>query len=313
MPAPQRRLGDVPRDHTVDRPEARPGERARACAEISAARLRAERFQRLYEAERDAREAAERRLGDARRAADMEEKLLAIVGHDLRTPLAAIRMSAELLFRSGGLSREQARNLGRVTSSASRMARIIRDLLDFARVRQGGTFPLSLRTSDLCHLATKAVAELSAAHPEREIRLEARGAAAVRADPDRLLQVLTNLLANAVQHGPPDAPVRASVAADETTVVFRVHNDGPPVPAELQAQIFEPFRRGTSGGEEGSVGLGLFIVREIARAHGGAVELHSAQGEGTTFTLRLPTVRRSPAGAPRGRSPADLESWPAEG
>lgn len=279
-----------------------PGERARGPDPLEAARRRAERLARAYQVEHEARLAAEHREAAARRTADLEEKLLGIVGHDLRTPLAAIRMSTELLFRGGSLTREQARTLGRVTSSAARMARIIRDLLDFTRLRQGGSLPLSLRASDLVHLAGKAVAELSAAHPHREIRLEARGAAAVRADPDRILQVMTNLLANALQHGPPAAPVRAAVGADAGAVFFRVHNDGPPVAPALQERIFEPFCRGTAAGEEGSVGLGLYIVREIAHAHGGTVELRSAEGEGTTFTLRLPVVRWSAAVGPSGAS-----------
>jgi signal transduction histidine kinase len=308
MPAPHSRTGDAPRDHGG----IHPGERARGGDALKVAQRRAERFAHAYAVEHQARLAAEGREAAARRTLELEEKLVGIVGHDLRTPLAAIRMSTELLFRAGSLTREQARTLARVTSSAARMARIIRDLLDFTRLRQGGALPLSLRASDLAHLAAKAVAELSAAHPGREIRLDVRGTAAVRADPDRILQVMTNLLANALQHGPPAAPVRAAVGVEDGAVFFRVHNEGPPVPSALQARIFEPFCRGTSEGGEGSLGLGLYIVREIADAHGGDVELRSADGEGTTFTLRLP-VRWSPAVAPRGRPLPDLERRPAGG
>jgi signal transduction histidine kinase len=239
------------------------------------------------------------------------ERLLAIVGHDLRTPLAAIRMGTALLFRGGGLTPEQARTLARVNASAARMARIVRDVLDFARVRQEGRLPVSFRATDLARLARRAAAEISAAHPERDVRVEAPASAPVVGDPDRLLQVLGNLLANAVQHGPPETPVRVRVRAADAAL--EVHNEGPPVPRDVRAELFEPFRRGRSGGEDGSLGLGLFIVREIVRAHGGAIEVRSADGEGTTFTVRLCPARARGRAGPSGGSAPDLESGPAEG
>jgi sigma-B regulation protein RsbU (phosphoserine phosphatase) len=241
------------------------------------------------------------------------ERLLGIVAHDLRTPLAAIRMSASLLVRGGGLTPEQARTVARMNASAARMARIVRDVLDFTRVRQEGRLPMSLRAVDLGRLARRAVAEISAAHPERDVHLDAPASAPVLGDADRLLQVIGNLLANAVQHGPPDAPVRVSVRADAAQVALEVHNEGPPVPPDVRSELFEPFRRGPGGGEDGSLGLGLFIVREIVRAHGGAVEVRSASREGTTFTVRLsPACARRRAG-PTGASSPDLESRPGEG
>jgi signal transduction histidine kinase len=267
---------------------------------------------RLYEAERDARLAAQRSEEAARRAMELEERLLGIVGHDLRTPLAAIRMSTALLFRGGGLTREQARTLARVGASAARMTRIIRDLLDFTRVRKEGGLPVSFRAVDLGHLARRAVAELAAVHPDRDLRLLAAGSATVSGDPDRLLQVLTNLLGNAVQHGPPRSPVRVSVGPEGGEVVLRVHNEGPPVPAELQTAMFEPFRRGPGGDEDGSLGLGLFIVREIVRAHGGAIEVRSSEGEGTTFTVRLHGRSRGLGHGFPGGSYPELERRPAE-
>ncbi|MFL5264941.1 MAG: sensor histidine kinase, partial [Anaeromyxobacteraceae bacterium] len=112
----------------------------------------------------------------------------------------------------------------------------------------------------------------------------------------RLAQVLSNLVGNALQHGG-GTPVQVALAGGEAEVVVTVHNGGPPVPAELLPEVFEPFRRGAAPrAEGGSVGLGLFIVREIVRAHGGAVEVHSSADAGTTFTVRLPR------GVPSGRS-----------
>jgi signal transduction histidine kinase len=243
---------------------------------------------RLYAAERKARLEAQRAEEAARRAVEMEERLAGIVGHDLRTPLAAITMSVAVLLRRGGLAEEQRRTISRIGGSAGRMARIIRDLLDFTRVRNEGSIPIDARPTDLVQLAERAVAELVAAHPGREIRLDAPAAALLDADPDRLGQVVTNLGANALQHGRAESCVTVNVAPEGDGIALRVHNDGPPIPADLLPQLFQPFRRGRGGGEDGSLGLGLFVVREVVRAHGGDVEVSSTERDGTTFTVRLP-------------------------
>lgn len=260
---------------------------------------------RLYEAEREARLEAQRAEEAARHAVELQEQLVGIVGHDLRTPLAAIRMSAAVLFRRGGLSPEQAKTVGRIASSASRMSRIIHDLLDFTRVRNEGGIPLLRREADLASLVRRTVAEVAAVHPDREFQLDLSPAAPVYADPDRLAQVVTNLVGNAIQHGPPGVLVGVAVRREGAAVALDVHNDGSPIPDDLVGEIFEPFHRGRRGGEGGSLGLGLFIVREIVRAHGGSVDVRSTAGEGTTFTVRLPA---SPHGAPEvstGRAAAD--------
>ena len=257
---------------------------------------------RLYAAEREARLEAQRAEEAARRAVEMEERLAGIVGHDLRTPLAAITMSVSVLMQRGGLGEAQRRTLARIGASAGRMARIIRDLLDFTRVRNEGAIPIERRPTDLVQVAERAIAELGAAHPGREIRLDARTAALLPVDPDRLGQVVTNLGANALQHGPAESPVTVTIAPEGGGIALRVHNGGPPIPADLLPQMFEPFRRGREGGEGGSLGLGLFIVREVVRAHGGSVEVSSTPSDGTTFTVRLP-LRSHEAEASSG-SPA---------
>jgi signal transduction histidine kinase len=259
---------------------------------------------RLYEAEREARLEAQRAEEAARRAVEMEEQLAGIVGHDLRTPLAAITMSAAVLLRRGGLAEEQRRTLSRITASSARMARIIRDLLDFTRLKKEGAIPIHPCPADLVQLAERAVAELAAAHPGSEIRLDVPVVALVEADPDRIGQVISNLVGNALQHGPHGAPVTVSVVPEGEVVALRVHNHGPPIAADLVPQLFDPFRRGSGEREGGSLGLGLFIVREVVRAHGGAVEVASSEEEGTTFTIRLPQAARV-AEATSGRPAAE--------
>lgn len=253
---------------------------------------------RLYEAERAARVEAQRAAEAARRAVDFSGQLVGIVGHDLRTPLAAIRMSAALLLRRGSLSEEQARTLARIDGSAARMGRIIHDLLDFTRVRNEGRIPVHVQPADLVPLVRRAVAELAAVHPEREIRFVAPDAVAVAADPDRLAQAVTNLVGNALQHSPRDARVSVHIDEDASSIALRVHNEGPPIRAELLGELFEPFRRGRHGADGGSLGLGLFIVREVVRAHGGEVAVASSSRDGTTFTVRLPSAAAANTGRP---------------
>ncbi|HET7754873.1 MAG TPA: GAF domain-containing protein [Anaeromyxobacteraceae bacterium] len=239
---------------------------------------------RLFEAERQAREEAER-IGK------LQEQLLAVVGHDLRTPLSAISMAVSLLFRRGGLDEKQAQTLTRVASASQRMAGIIRDLLDFSRARQGAGMPMVSGPLDLREVTERALLELQSAHPQRELRLRVSGDVHGEGDPARIAQVISNLAANAIQHGAEDAPVDVVLEGTRDELRISIHNDGPPIPPELQPAMFEPFRRGERRADDGSsssVGLGLFIVREIVRAHGGSIEVSSAAGEGTTFTARLP-------------------------
>jgi signal transduction histidine kinase len=226
---------------------------------------------------------------EARRAVELQERLVGVVGHDLRTPLAAIQMGIGLLLKRGGLTAEQARTLGRLRASAGRMTGIIRDLLDFTRVRSEGAIPLQPRPLDLADVCRRAVAELQEVHPDRGIAFAAPSAIPLVGDAERLLQVASNLVGNALQHSPPetDVAVRLQETADEA--VLEVHNSGAPIPEELLPDLFEPFRQAVRTADAtGSVGLGLFIVRALVRAHGGDVEARSNAAEGTTFTVRLP-------------------------
>jgi sigma-B regulation protein RsbU (phosphoserine phosphatase) len=149
---------------------------------------------------------------------------------------------------------------------------------------------LSMRKAslDLHALVSEAVSELSLAFPERALRHEASGRAIVQADPDRLVQVLGNLVGNAVSYGAPDRPITITTSGQDGLVQLSVHNEGPPIPPHLLPRLFEPMVRGDEQNAGGrGVGLGLYIVREIARAHGGTVHARSAEGEGTRFVVGL--------------------------
>ena len=246
---------------------------------------------RLYDAERAARARAEAAEEEARRIGALQERLMAVVGHDLRTPLQAVVLGTQVLSMRGGLSDSQATTVARVASSAARMNGIIRDLLDFTRARQGGGIAVNRVAMDATATFQRAVAELQQLHPDRRIAFRSPGELACSGDPERLLQVASNLVGNALQHGPADAAISVEVAGTADEIALRVHNEGPPIPPEVRGAIFEPFRRAHDAGageRPGSIGLGLFIVREIVRAHGGEVRCDSAEGAGTTFTVAFP-------------------------
>ena len=247
--------------------------------------------------------AAERAAEDARRAMELEQRLLGVVGHDLRTPLAAVQMAASLLARGGRLSEEQSRTLARIAGSAARMAAIVRDLLDFTRIRREGGIPVRTSEVDLAELCRSAVSELQAVHPGRAVGVVGVGPIAVEGDRERLLQAVSNLVGNALQHGPPGSAVGVEVTDRATGAMLRVHNEGPAIPRNLLPDLFQPFRRGDGEADPGgSLGLGLFIVREVVRAHGGTVEVETSDRRGTTFTVRLPHPR---AGKRASRAPHD--------
>jgi signal transduction histidine kinase len=242
----------------------------------------------LHESERSARTRAEQAEAAARRAANLQEQVLSVVGHDLRTPLSAVIMGVALL-RKQAASDAGGAALDRVARSAARIDEIVRDLLDLARARQGLGMALTRGPLALDEACAQAIAELEQARPGRRIRLRTSGDARCEADRSRVLQAISNLVSNALQHGPELEEVAVEVQGGPREVSVRVHNGGAPIPAEVLPEIFEPFRRGPgAGATAGSVGLGLFIVREIARAHGGEVSVSSAQGQGTTLELRLP-------------------------
>ncbi len=221
--------------------------------------------------------------------ARFRERLIGIVSHDLRNPISAISMAADLLLSGEGLDPHTARTLGRIQASVARASRLIGDLLDFTQARLGGGIRMDPRPADLHVIVRPVVEELELAHPDRRISVEQSGDGRGRWDPDRLAQVVGNLVSNALQYGLPGSPVQVLTDEDEDGVLLIIHNDGEPIPADRLAQIFEPMQRGADKSKSGrSVGLGLYIVKHIVEAHHGHVAVQSSQGEGTTFTVSLP-------------------------
>ena len=215
---------------------------------------------------------------------------MGVVGHDLRTPLSAIAMGAQLMARRGGLAPEQVRTLARIQHSAERSTYIIRDLLDYSRSRRGLALAIQTQWTSVAEVCERAVLEIREVHRNIAITTSHEGDTTLVADAPRIAQVVSNLVGNAVQHGR-RAAVHVSSRGTPDEVVIEVHNDGPPIPPAVLPVIFEPFHRDVAdaaGARTGSAGLGLFIVREIVRAHGGNVEVRSSAEQGTTFTVHLP-------------------------
>jgi len=218
------------------------------------------------------------------------ELFAGVLAHDLRNPLGAIMTAAQLLLmRPEGAGERTAKPLARIMSSGQRMTRMIDQLLDFTRARVGGGIAIQPRDSNLADLCNQAVSELELIYPDRKIECSFLGDLGGRWDPDRVLQIVSNLVANAGQHGAAMAGVQVTAdGVHPDAVVLEVHNDGAIAPA-LLPNLFDPFR-GTQHRREQSrgLGLGLYIVKELARAHGGTVEVTSSAADGTTFTVRLP-------------------------
>ena len=219
------------------------------------------------------------------------EQFLAILGHDLRNPLAAIVMGSTILTRSESLDDNQARIATRILNSANRMSRMVGDLLDLTRTRLGQGIPVTLKQMDLTGVCEQVIAELEAVYPDCPLRFEARGDLGGEWDSDRLTQVLSNLVANALQHGTEGGPVSVVVHGRGEEVVLRVNNEGPIIPAAVLRTIFEPMVRQQSPDSDrhaSGLGLGLYIAREVVTAHGGTLEVTSTREAGTTFTAKLP-------------------------
>ncbi len=251
--------------------------------ELLSARLRAEELQ----AEIGQQHAA------AQDRALFAEQMVGIVSHDLRNPLSAIQMSAHLLER-GDLTANQRTVVGRIHNSSSRAQRLIADLLDFTLARVGKGLSLTRSDLQLHQLVSDSVEELAVAFPGRRIEHLQVGDGQCNVDADRLIQLIGNLVGNAVAYGATDRPVRVTSTCTAAGTEISVHNEGQAIPAQLQASLFEPMIRGAGGTGSHGVGLGLFIVREIARAHGGEVSVHSSSGAGTTFSVRIPAHQPCP-------------------
>ncbi len=220
-----------------------------------------------------------------------KDRMMGILGHDLRNPLTAVKMAAHVLNRRNDLADESRKNVLAITHAADRMAEMIETLLDITRARHMVKVPITRRPCNLGTIASDVVAETKIAWPSRSIELEKQGDLRGDWDAARLAQVISNLVGNGINHGDPVTPVQVLLSGKDENVLLVVHNKGPIISPEKIPGIFEPFRRGVSDSGssiEQGLGLGLYIVKQIILSHEGTIDVESTQAKGTTFTISLP-------------------------
>lgn len=216
------------------------------------------------------------------------EQMIGIVSHDLRNPLSVISMATEVLERND-LSPKQQQLVRHTQEAAQRARRLINDLLDFTQARIGRGIGVTKTTIDLHLLIAAAVEQLRIVYPKREFLHSINGQGLCMADSDRLTQLAGNLISNAVTYGAVDRPVTVTSSITEQGFELVVHNWGTPIPPDFLATVFSPMTRGVNLAQDSrSVGLGLFIVREIVKAHGGTVSVSSTIESGTAFMATFP-------------------------
>jgi signal transduction histidine kinase len=217
----------------------------------------------------------------AQQREDVRDRFIGILGHDLRDPLATVQITARILGRHPKLKP----HTDRIEQSCDRMMRMVGDVLDFARGHLGGGIPARPAPHDLGDIVRQSADEISAANPDREIRVRLHGDLHASVDRDRVIQAIGNLLGNAIQHGKGVIDVVAQGEPDMITTSVTSH--GTPIPSEELARIFDPFARADAAMGRPGLGLGLYIVQQIALAHGAQTEVES-KPEATTFAIRWP-------------------------
>lgn len=228
-------------------------------------------------------------LVDANEAGALREQFVAVLGHDLRNPIGAVIGGLELLSRRP-LDERSMMLVGQMTQSCGRMSDLVGNVLDFARGRLGGGIPVERRmTPDLGPTLRHIVDELRVAHPGRTLDIDLVIDTPVFCDPQRIGQLLSNLLANALAHGSPDGPVQVTAKSVANRFQLSVRNEGDPVAPETMKNFFKPFQRAGLGLPSAGLGLGLglYIAAEIARSHGGTLDAACA-ARTTSFTLEIP-------------------------
>lgn len=221
------------------------------------------------------------------------DRFLAVLGHDLRNPLGAILMSSQFLLETGPLTESQRVLVSSIERSGKRMRDLVKDLLDLAVTRLGDGMPTKLAEMDLGVVVREVVAEIVAANRDRRIDVESSGSLVGVWDKARLAQALSNLVGNAVQHGSRTAPIKVALNGDKPDLVsVSISNQGPPIPPDEIDGIFEAMK-GSPTGDRRHLGLGLYIVDKIVKAHEGSIEIQSSAEQGTTFTVALPRLARA--------------------
>lgn len=226
---------------------------------------------------------------DEKAVSDLREQFIAVLGHDLRNPLSAVSTTAELLLRR---PEPDVNRLGaRLKTTSRRMGKLIDDVLDFARGRMGTGIGVVMTVEpDMAQAFLDVVDELRQAHPAREIQTDLEIPQPLRCDRGRLQQLLSNLIGNALTYGAADVPVVVSAVLNEGSLLLTVANGGKPIAPENLSQVFKPYWRPNTSKPGGGLGLGLYICTEIAKAHGGQMEVSSSAAAGTVFGARLPIV-----------------------
>jgi signal transduction histidine kinase len=239
-------------------------------------------------------EQSQAELMNERHAAELREQFIAVLGHDLRNPLASIQAGGRLLAKTA-LDERGKMLVGAMQGSVMRMAGLIDDVMDFARARLGGGFEIERRAdANVREAILLAVDEIRLANPDREIVTDVVLDEPVACDSGRIAQLLSNLLANALRHGDEGGAVQVKARTDSGRFELSVANDGEPIPPERQALLFQPFERAEHHHGQQGLGLGLYIAAEIARAHGGTLSVASDAAE-TRFTFSMPLVPESRA------------------
>lgn len=216
---------------------------------------------------------------------------LAVLGHDLRSPLGAVLAAANVLLRSEDSTDRTVKTAALILRSSTRMSHMVTDLIDFTRTRLGAGVPIMRAPMDLGATLSEVIEEIGIAHPQHTLRSERDGDLRGSWDEGRIKQVLTNLIENAVQYGSRVEDITVTARGMGPQVVLEVHNDGPTIPPQDLARIFEPMVR---TGETSSpvvstnMGLGLYIVSQVVKAHGGTIRVKSTEADGTRFIAQLP-------------------------
>jgi signal transduction histidine kinase len=221
-----------------------------------------------------------------------KEMFLAMLGHDLRTPIGAVMTSAKFMLETKELVEPHLTLTTRIVSSTARMNQMVGALLDFTRSRLGGGIPVDPASLNMGKVVHDVVNEIKAAHPDRKIEIDARGSLTGQWDCARMSQVLTNLVGNAIEHGSDRTIVTIAVQGDDKEVNVSIHNRGAAIPEDQMDGLFNAMKRqGASdkaAGPSANLGLGLYIADQIVRAHKGRIDVKSSEEAGTTFTVRLP-------------------------
>ncbi|MBB6285636.1 signal transduction histidine kinase [Pseudomonas sp. SJZ103] len=250
-----------------------------------------ESFARVLSLQIEAEEAAQQtqaQLQEERGTAELREQFIAVLGHDLRNPLFAINVAAERLLRKHADPATDTL-VRHILTSGRRAAQLVEDVLDFARGRMGTGIPLNIGDCQGLQAALQhVVSEVQSVHPQRVIRADIGDLQGVSGDRDRLAQLLSNLVANAIHHGNHDGPVEVHAQVEQGRFHLSVKNPGQ-INAQALPRLFEPYSRPATNTPQTGLGLGLYIVKQIAEAHGGELNVSTSAEHGTVFTFSLPT------------------------